>query len=85
MSLKRSVGNTIIHNQRPRIENSLEGVEIDYYFMARRMGGSETVISLKLWTIIVDAQGFVYAMHTKHMGVLKNGKRLSITGCMNTY
>ncbi|GHA43555.1 hypothetical protein GCM10007103_25890 [Salinimicrobium marinum] len=68
MSLKRSVGNTIIQNQRSRIENPLEGIEIDYYFMASRVGGSKTEISLKLWTIIVDAQGYVYAMHTKHMG-----------------
>jgi hypothetical protein len=68
MSLFNTVGNTITKNQKASPSNNLGGVEIDYYFMASKFGGSKTEIHLRLWTVIVDSEGFIYCMKTSHIG-----------------
>ena len=69
MSLRKSVGNILRRGKRDKIPNPLEGVEIDYYFKANRLGGKVSpVITLSLWTVIVDHEGFVYCMYTNHIG-----------------
>lgn len=67
MNLNKSYGNTVIKNMS-KILNPLEGVEIDYYFMAQGFAGSKEEISLRLWTVIIDSQGQVYCMCTYHIG-----------------
>ena len=69
MSLNKPVGNTLRSAKRIKIPNPLEGVEIDYYFKASRIGGKASeVISLGLWTVVVDYEGYVYCMYTNHIG-----------------
>lgn len=63
-----TIGNTITKSQRNQPANTLGGIEVDYYFMANRFGGSKFEISMSLWTIIVDEEGYVYAMRTRHIG-----------------
>lgn len=83
MSLFHSDGNTIIKKQRATIPNPMNGVEIDYYFTAKRVGGSNTTISMRLWTVIVDYEGFAYAMLTKHFGLYNPWKELIETRLLN--
>ena len=68
MGLEKIIGNTLIRCQRNEPANTLGGVEIDYYFMASRFAGSKTEISMSIWTVIVDCDGFIYAMRTEHLG-----------------
>lgn len=68
MSLRKSVGNILTRNKRDKIPNPLEGVEIDYYFKASRFSKNSVIISLCLWTVVVDYEGFVYCMYTHHIG-----------------
>lgn len=68
MGLDKSLGNTLTKSQRSEPANTLGGIEIDYYFMASRFAGSKTQISLCLWTVLVDCDGFVYVMKTNHLG-----------------
>ena len=50
------------------IQNPMEGVEVDYYFMASRFGGSKTQVTINLWTVAVDFDGNIYGMYTHHIG-----------------
>lgn len=75
MSLTKYDGNTIYHNLQ-QITNAHEGVEIDYYFMAKKFGGSQTEISMKIWTVIIDSQSNVYGMKTKHMGHFEDWQKV---------
>ena len=68
MSLLKYDGNTITKHPQPKVVNSMEDVEIDYYFMAQRFAQSKTEISMKIWTVIIDSQGLIYGMKTKHWG-----------------
>ena len=68
MGLEKIIGNTLIRSQKNEPANTLGGIEIDYYFMASRFAGSATEISMSIWTIIVDCDGFIYAMRTEHLG-----------------
>ncbi|MCH4821767.1 hypothetical protein ML462_01160 [Gramella lutea] len=68
MLLAKTVGNIIEKNQRSRPTNLLGGVEVDYYFMASKFSGSKTEISLVLWTIVVDEEGYIYGLLTRHLG-----------------
>jgi len=69
MSLHKTTGNILKRGQRDKIPNPIEGVEIDFYFKAERLGGKTSeVITLSLWTVVVDYEGFVYCMYTKHIG-----------------
>ena len=77
MSLRKSVGNILRRGKRDKIPNPLEGVEIDYYFKSSRLGGkASTIISLSLWTVIVDNGGFVYCMYTHHIGEFYDWKEV---------
>lgn len=53
---------------RITIPNPLIGIEVDYYFMASRFAGSKTEVSITLWTVVVDEEGFVYGLMTFHNG-----------------
>lgn len=75
MSLTRALS-TIKKYQRQQILNDLEGVEIDYYYMSSFYTGSKTIISMMLWTVIVDAEGFIYATRTSHVGDYYDWKEL---------
>lgn len=69
MSLHKTTGNILTRGQRDKILKPMEGVEIDYYFKASRLGGKVSpVITLSLWTVVVDTEGFVYCMYTHHIG-----------------
>ena len=69
MSLRHTVGNTLTRGERDKIPNPIAGVEIDYYFKAERFGGKTSKqISLSLWTVVVDYEGFIYCMYTHHIG-----------------
>lgn len=69
MRLSKPVGNILTKSDRDMIPNPQEGVEIDYYYKATRFGGKTSkVISLSLWTVVVDYEGCVYCMYTKHIG-----------------
>ncbi|MFV8280609.1 hypothetical protein ACNKXS_03645 [Christiangramia marina] len=74
--LCKTIGNVIEVKQRNHPANILGGVEVDYYFMATRFGGSSVEISMTLWTMIVDEEGFVYAMRTRHIGPYDNWKEV---------
>ncbi|TRO65486.1 hypothetical protein [Christiangramia sabulilitoris] len=76
MSLNHYIGNTLIKNQRSQPANTLGGIEIDYYFMASKFGGSQTEISLNLWTVLVDCDGFIYCMKTIHIGHFSTWKEV---------
>ena len=67
VSLGKSNGN-ILYRNTGSIQNPHEGVEIDYYFMAKRFGGSEYEITLRLWTVIIDSKGDIFCMYTSHNG-----------------
>lgn len=67
MTLFRALS-TIKKNERNEIANSLENIEVDYYFMASKFAGSKEIISIWLWSVIVDNEGFVYCMKTTHIG-----------------
>lgn len=67
MSLHRALS-TLVKNERSQILNTLENIETDYYFMASRFAKSREIISIWLWTVIVDSEGFVYCMKTTHIG-----------------
>ncbi len=75
MSLTRALS-TIKKYQRQQIQNDLEGVEVDYYYMSSYYAGSKTMISLMLWTVIVDAEGFIYACRSSHVGDYDNWRDL---------
>ena len=66
--LSNTIGNVLEVKQRNHPANMLGGVEVDFYFMATRFGGSKVEISMSLWTVVVDEEGFVYAMRTRHIG-----------------
>lgn len=72
MSLLKYDGNTITKHPQPKVLQPLEDVEIDYYFMATRFAGSRTEINMKIWTVIIDSQGIIYGMYTKHWGNYEN-------------
>ena len=76
MSLYRTIGGVVYKNDKPRIINSLLGVEVDYYFMAKRSSKGSNVISLKLWSIIVDHEGLVYGMITQHFGEFQDWEKV---------
>lgn len=76
MGLEKIIGNTLVRSQRNEPANTLGGVEIDYYFMASRFAGSSTEISMSIWTVIVDCDGFIYAMRTEHLGRYENWKEV---------
>lgn len=75
MSLTRTLS-TIKKYERPRMINELIGVEIDYYYMASYFAGSRNIISIMLWSVIVDAEGFIYAYRTSHIGDYDGWKEL---------
>jgi hypothetical protein len=75
MSLTRALS-TIKKYQRKRISNDLIGVEVDYYYMASPFVKSKEIISIMLWTVIVDAEGFIYAYRTSHIGAHEGWKEL---------
>lgn len=72
MNLLKYDGNTITKYPQQKVQHPMEDVEIDYYFMASRFAGSKTEISMKIWTVIIDSQGLVYGMKTKHIGNYKD-------------
>lgn len=51
------------------------GVEVDYY-RASPFAGSKEIISMMLWTVVVDAEGFIYAYRTSHIGSHDGWKEL---------
>ncbi|WP_026838712.1 hypothetical protein [Gillisia sp. JM1] len=67
MTLFRALS-TIKKNERNEIANPLENIEVDYYFMASRFAGSKEIVSIWLWSVIVDNEGYVYAMKTTQIG-----------------
>lgn len=67
MSLHRALS-TITKKEIPQINNSLYTVEVDYYFMASRFAESREIVSIWLWSVIVDFEGNVYAKKTTHIG-----------------
>ncbi len=74
-SLLNSLGNYIYkypNHKRQSIPNPMQGVEIDYYFMASRFAGSKTEVPIKLWTVVVDSEGYAYGLYTKHLGHYQN-------------
>ena len=75
MSLTRALS-TIKKYERLHISNDLIGVEIDYYYMASYFAGSRNIISMMLWSVIVDAEGFIYAYRTSHIGDYEGWKEL---------
>lgn len=75
MSLTRALS-TIKKYQQKRISNDLIGVEVDYYYMASSFAGSKEIISMMLWTVIVDKEGFVYAYRTSQIGAYDGWKEL---------
>jgi len=75
MTLTRALS-TIKKYERPKILNDREGVEVDYYYMAGSFAGSKTLISITLWSVVVDAEGFVYGLKTSHIGHYEGWKDL---------
>lgn len=75
MSLNRALS-TIKKYQRNKIINDLIGVEVDYYYMASPFAGSKEIISMMLWSVIVDSEGFIYAYRTSHIGAHDGWKEL---------
>lgn len=67
MSLSRALS-TISKHEQPQLNNSLYTVEVDYYFMASKFAGSNEIVSIWLWTILIDVEGNVYAKKTTHIG-----------------
>lgn len=76
MSLLNTYGNTIEQKERPQILNPLQGVEVDYYFTANLFAESKTEVSMIVWTIVVDYEGFVYGLRTRHIGNYEPWKEL---------
>jgi hypothetical protein len=74
MSLDHCVGNTLTNSKRPTVANPIGGVEVDYYFMASTFSGSKTHVNICLWTVVVDSEGYVYGMYTKHIGHFETWK-----------
>lgn len=70
--------------ERPNILNALEGFEVDYYFMAKRYDGSRTQITMSIWVVVVDFEGFVYGQKTIHSGHYENWK-LAITDMIEAF
>ncbi len=78
MKLNKYAGNTIIQHQRPQVTNPLEDIQIDFYFMATCFAQSKTEISMKLWSVIIDSDGYVYAMKTRHLGHFEDWKEVIV-------
>ncbi|WP_026914213.1 hypothetical protein [Christiangramia portivictoriae] len=79
MSLLNTYGNTVEKNERPKILNPLHGVEVDYYFTASLFADSKTEVSMIVWTVVVDYEGFVYGLRTRHIGNYKPWKELLLS------
>ncbi|MCM8570264.1 hypothetical protein NE848_12795 [Gramella jeungdoensis] len=66
--LSHSLGEKVEYYKIPKVRKPHEGVEVDYYFMASRFAGHPTEISMDLWTVIIDSEGFAYGLKTSHLG-----------------
>ncbi|WP_298527828.1 hypothetical protein [uncultured Christiangramia sp.] len=83
MSLYNTYGNSITKNERPEISNTIQGVEVDYYFTASRFADSKTEINMIIWTVVVDSEGFAYGLRTRHIGNYESWKEVILSRIEN--
>lgn len=67
---------TCVKNEKPIVDNSLGHIEVDFYYMAAPYASTKSFINMWVWSVIVDNEGYVYAMLTTHFGDMKDWKQV---------